>query len=567
MLTAVSFAVPPPETRPIDLRPWIRPALAIALVVVAYRVSLLKLFEAMRLDTPLAHLALVPFIALGLAVVRRNSDAGPPIHDRQLDWIVGLFFAVVAVGANVILPGRLSTRYWEYRIDLLTMPVFVAAVTTLLFGIRTLWKYRIGVAFLFLAWPYPYARALDRWLGEFTNATIWAVGQSLRPLPLGTKVADSDSLFQVMHNGESVQMSIASACSGANGLVGFLLVAGAFMLVVGGSRTRKVSWLLSGALLVWLLNIVRIMTIFWAARRWGERVAIDGFHPYMGLVVFNLGVLIMVLLMKPFGLRFQVPRPVTTAIGGRTMSSRSLIAPVVFVAALGGVLSVYNGNLQKYDRIANSFGEPRLGSFAASRETPDAWSLSKTATYDWSKRFFGKSSVWNRYSFTMGGYALADGELGPELSGNVPITLDVIETSDRAALEAYGVEQCYQFHDYAVNGQQSVDLGDGVVGGMLTWTNPDDNSTWTTLYWQWPIKSGADVRYERVTMIMQDSPTNTFVSPPLDTDSLQQLQLDINDVLSGASTPDDRDRLIETRQFMVGFARELISRRDLASTG
>ena len=37
-------------------------------------------------------------------------------------------------------------------------------------------------------------------------------------------------------------------------------------------------------------------------RRYGEDVAIEGFHPYVGLVVFNVAVLVMMMLMRPFGL-------------------------------------------------------------------------------------------------------------------------------------------------------------------------------------------------------------------------------------------------------------------------
>jgi exosortase/archaeosortase family protein len=253
---------------------------ALTLIVVAYHTSLTTLFESMRLDTPLAHLALVPLIALALAGVYRQADSGPPIHDRQLDWIVGIALAGTAAAANVVLPARLSTQFWEWRIDLLTLPLFTAGVVALLFGIRTLWRNRAAVLFLFLAWPYPYSRLLDRWLGSFTQGTVWALDQTLRHLPLASKVAESSSLFQVIGPNEApIQMSIASACSGANGLVGFLLVAGAFVLVVDGSRVRKITWLLGGAMLVWLLNILRILIIFWAAKRWGESVAIDGFHP------------------------------------------------------------------------------------------------------------------------------------------------------------------------------------------------------------------------------------------------------------------------------------------------
>lgn len=537
---------------------------ALTLIVTAYHMSLTTLFESMRLDTPLAHLALVPMIALALAAVYRHADSGPPIHDRQLDWIVGVALAGTAAVANIVLPARLSTKFWEYRVDLLTLPVFTAGVVTLLFGIRTLWRHRLPVLFLFLAWPYPFSKVIERWLGDFTQGTIWAVDQTLRHMPLASKVASSSSIFQVVGpNGTPIQMSIASACSGANGLVGFLLVASAFSLVVSGSRLRKISWLLFGAALVWLLNLLRILAIFGVARRFGESVAIDGFHPYMGLVVFNIGVLIMVLLMKPFGLRFRIPQSIVNdPVDPRGDAARRTTLPSIWgglacVGVLASGLFVYNGDLRAYDRVANSFGEPRLASFADSRETPFGWTLSDAATYTHAKRFFGESSTWHRYNYS----PAAAGKASTTLVANIPITVDVIETSDRAALEAYGIEDCYAFHGYDIYGQQSVDLGSGVTGGMLTWTSPKAKQTWSTLFWQWPIKTARGTRYERVTLVINDALSNSFTSPAVSTDRSRQVQLDINDALRGVGSPEDRDRLLKTRSFMIAFARALIVQR------
>ena len=556
-MTAVAH---PRLLRSFDWRPWVRPAVALTLIVVAYHTSLTTLFESMRLDTPLAHLALVPLIALALAAVHRRADAGPPIHDRQLDWIVGLALAGTAAAANVVLPARLSTQFWELRIDLLTLPVFTAGVVTLLFGIRTLWRHRVAVLFLFLAWPYPYSRVLDRWLGSFTQGTVWALNETLHHIPIATQVSASSSLFQVVGPQKApIQMSIASACSGANGLVGFLLVAGAFVLVVDGSRLRKATWLLSGALLVWLLNIFRILIIFWAAKHWGESVAIDGFHPYMGLVVFNIGVLIMVLMMKPFRLAFRIPKPANGESPTRDGSLHSSFGALACVGVLALGVGVYNSDLQAYDRVANSFGEPRLTSFENSRETPAGWALNDGPTYDWAKRFFGSSSTWHRFQYTMKSSQAA-------LTANVPITVDVIDTSDRAALVAYGIEDCYSFHGYSIQGRQSVDLGAGVTGNVLTWSSSKAKTTWTTLFWQWPIKTATGTRYERVTLVMNDQPNNVFTSPPVTTDSSRQLQLDINDVLRGVGSPEDRARLLQTRQFMIGFARSMIQLRTPAPT-
>lgn len=556
MTLALTLPPGPAETGRRLARRWGRPLLALALVVAAYRTSLATLVESMRLDTPLAHLALVPFISLALAYAARNNSSGPPIHDRQLDWIVGLPLGLIALVANFVLPARLSSEFWLWRVDLLTLPLFVAAIVSLLFGVRTLWKYRLAVGFLFLAWPVPFTWVLDRWLGRLTEATVGALNWTLHHITWATKVPGADALFQVDSNGVPVQMSVASACSGANGMVGFVLVASAFLLVVKGNRWLKLTWLLTGALLVWVLNVGRILVIFWAARKWGERVAIDGFHPYVGLVVFNIAVLVMVLTMRLFGLRFRRAEPLdpaeTAAAGAGATKARTAMACSALLA-LG--IGAFNGELREYDKVATSLGSPRLAAFAESRDTPEGWMLTEVGEFEWTKRFFGSGSHWIRYQF------LSDPSVDAPLRATVPITVDVVETGDRASLNAYGIEECYQFHGYDIRGTQSVDLGGGVIGSALTWASDDTGLTWTTLYWHWPIKTKDGTRYERVTLVMVDNETNEFTSPPLSTSGARQLQLDLNDALRGTGSPEDRDRLIATRQFMIGFARELVSLR------
>lgn len=571
----VTLALPLPSgSTPRVRRVWIRPAVALALVVVAYRTSLVTLLETMQLDTPLAHLSLVPIISLVLALLQRKSSAGPEIHDRQLDWIIGLPLIGAALVINVVLPARLSAEFWVWRVDLLSLPLFVAGLLALLFGTRTLWKYRLAVLFLFLAWPYPYALVLDRWLGEFTQLTVAALSFMLGSIPLAQRVAGSDSLFQVTYGGEQIQMSVASACSGANGLVGFLLVGLAFTMVVRGGRARKIAWLATGAVLVWTFNLARILMIFWSAGRWGEEVAIEGFHPYVGLVVFNVAIVVMMLLMRVFGLEFtsrhaSAGGPPLAAVVGDAMppppppplpawSRRRATAAVLTVLAATATVGVYNGELREYDRVASGLGAPRLASFATSQERPEGWNLTSVTTYDWSRRFFGSDSLWTRYSYSVSGGT----EPGTTpLWANTSITADVIETSNRASLSAYGVESCYTFHGHEITGRRSVDLGSGVTGGILTWTSSKTDTTWTTLYWHWPINTPDGTRYERITLVMQDAETNKFQAPTIETDTARELQLDLNDALRDAGTPEARARLLSAREFLVGFAREMIERR------
>ena len=539
----------------------IRPAIAIAVIVVAYHTSIRTLIAALSLDTPLAHLALVPMIALLLAATHGRARNEPPIHDRQLDWILGAPLLVGPLLMNLLLPARLSTMFWVWRIDLLSLPFFIAGVVCLLFGVRSLWRIRAAVLFMFLAWPFPYNQVLDRWLGEFTKLTISGLNVALGPMPIAAPLPGGDgSLFSITHGTDDIRMSVASACSGANGVVGFFIVGLAFILVVEGSKLRKALWLAMGALLVWLLNIVRIMVIFAAARAWGEKVALDGFHPVIGLVVFNLAIVAMLVVMKPFGLRIRTTRtPRAAHVTGATETrprrpqSRVALGSVLGIALAIGVL---NGDLSTSDPVASSLGSPRLAGFATTRETPAGWTLAENQRIDWARRFFGRDSTWVRYVFSNSPAA------GGEIQSTLPVFADIIETSSRDSLTAYGIEACYKFHGYKVSKQRSVDLGNGIVGGTLSWTNPDNDTTWTTLWWHWPIKTPNGTRYERMTLLVNDQPNSTLVAPEPNSDVANRVRLDVADKIKGGSGDSlDNHKLAQTQKFLTSFAQDLVRQR------
>ncbi len=550
------------------LAPYGRPALAVALVVGAYRVTFSTLLESLSLDTPLAHLALVPVIALALIVTGARRHAGPPIHDRQLDWIVGVPLVLSALAANFILPGQMSTEFWIYRVDLLSLPVFVAGVITLLFGTRMLWRVRVGVMFLFLAWPYPYSQVLERWLTPFTAVTVHAVSAAVKWIPVATPRAGDNvnALFTVTHGGTPFDLSVASECSGANGLVGFLLVGVAFVLAARGKRWAKFAWLATGAAAVWALNVVRILIIFGAGKKWGQSVAIDGFHPVIGLVVFNAGVMVMALVMRRYGMRWDGAPPRRRPADGSPLAPPARAYRPAFQAGAIAVLTatlgvgVLNTDLRESDLVASSLGSPRLGGFESTTERPDSWNVNFSSQYDWSKRFFGPDSTWRRYI-----YAMTPQGPGttPGVSVNTAVIADVISTGDRAAFSNYGIEACYRFHNFQISKRQSVDLGNGVVGGLLTWYDPSSKTTTTTLYWHWPIRDGKKTRWERMTLLLVDQPSLKFNLPDETPERLtKEFQLRVRDLLRGdQASGKDSERLVQTRQFLVAFGQQLIKAR------
>jgi exosortase/archaeosortase family protein len=533
-------------------------AVSLTAVVLAFHYSLRSLLQSLSVDTPLAYVGLVPVIALALAYVySRPKRKEPAIHDRQLDYIVGLPLIAIALLINLVLPSRLSTMFWVWRVDLLSLPLFVAGVICVVFGLRALWRQRVPVAFLFLAWPVPYTAILLHAMNSFTNVTLHGVKMALKVFPVAESLPGSDgSVFQIVHHGTTFPLSVVSACSGVNGIVGFLLVGLAFAAVVTGPRLRKTLWLIGGILLLWAINLGRLVFIFWVGRTWGEHVAINIFHPFIGLVTFNLGVVLMILALKPIGLRIGFDRALGSSGSGNSSGGPSAGVPggpvavprifsaVAVVAVVGMVLAVNNAGLHNYDLVANAAGEPKLASYSANPAAPTGWRPDLVTQYDWAKPLFGASSTWLRYSYipTLTG--------GGDLHSSLPVVADVINTNDLQSFSAYGVEACYRFHGYSLSNMAQVRLGGGITGQTLTYTTSNQGN-WTIVWWIWPTKFGDSTHYERVILYILDTASGTVEAPGIQT-GIRDLRGKL-----GGTTP-RQQHLAAVRSFLVGFGREVV---------
>jgi exosortase/archaeosortase family protein len=546
-------------------------------VVLAFHYSLTTLVRTLQVDTPLAYLGMVPAISLVLVARRaRRSPWEPPIHDRQVDYIVGIPLLLAALAINLLLPVRLSAMFWLWRIDLLALPLFASGAIVLLFGVRTLWRLKLPILFLFLAWPLPYTAVILRQIEMFTNSTLVGVRAGLHLMPGIAKPLPGDgSLFQIQHGADGFPVGVASACSGVNGLVGYALVGGAFLFELTGRWWRRALWLAAGLALVWVLNVARILGIFAAGRFWGESFAIDALHPVLGLILFNVAVITMLCVMGWFGLSFgeingagdaaaesaepagsdgsgEPPAPVRPPVVART---RLAVAVVLVVGLCCGFA---NADLRSYDLVANLDGSPRLTAYQDVQGHALGWRARKIADFGWGKQFFGKESSWLRYDMAW------DGMTKTKFETRTHVTVDVVSTPDANKFQTYGIESCYQFHGYRLRSERSVDLG-GVTAKVLSWSSSTLDSTWTTVYWMWPVKSrSAGTRYERVVMMLNDGADVRLAAAVPGHGAARSTALAVSDKLGGAEARAVDRRLAKIQDFLLALAADTIKRQPAA---
>ena len=527
--------------------PAFRAVLVLVAVAVAYRYSLRTLLDTVGTDTPLAYLGLAPLIAFGVALlVGRPGLPSADIHDRYIDYLIGVPLLATSILMTVVLPARMSLLFWYYRVDLLSLPLFVAGAVALLFGSATLWRIRYAVGFLVLAWPVPYNWALAHGMGSFSNLTLSSLRYLNHLFPIAHQQANGDGSVFILHHGSSFfTLSVASACTGVDSFVGFLLVGLAVMTVIDGPKAGRVLWVATGMALSFGLNLVRLMLIFWVGGHYGEKVALDGLHPVLGLILFCAGVALMVTALRLFRLEVKAgpPKPAADAPARphwRLSNSLRLAASALVVVT--AVVALADGGFGRYGPVASDLGSPRLVSFTDQPIVPAGWGVNPIDHYNWASQYFGSGAVWSRYQFAP-----------TTATAGTTVLADVVNTPDLQSFSTYDVIACYDYHGYGLSGEKRIALGDGVEATELTFTVPALAGQWNALYWVWPVKSGSGVRYERIVL-------------------LDPVQIGYRTVgtLTG-SNPSTRDAGAAARQqsraFLQQFGRTLVSLRAAAPAG
>ena len=164
------------------------------------------------------------------------------------------------------------------------------------------------------------------------------------------------------------------------------------------------------------------------------------------------------------------------------------------------MLSVADANLRTYNPVAAASGAPKLTSYLADPSSPAGWVSSFEAEYTVNKQFFGQTSRWFRYVYTTAAPSLTD------LHTTLPVTADVIDTSDLNSFDAYGVTARYSFHGFTLRGVSDVGLADGISGQTLSFSGGSTHQNWSLLYWVWPVATGQGKRYERAVLDLQNTP-------------------------------------------------------------
>ena len=373
-------------------RHWRLPAF-VALGFGPFVPSILSMRQFFLADNALGF---IPFVFL-IAAISFWQHAFPEMSPAKRDLVVDSFIAIpmglMAAYTLRFMPDYLSWYFWLFRVDLLALPMFLVAAGVVCFGYQRALVVAPAFISMFLVWPYPIVRMQQYLIDPFVRLTTWLTGWAIHffALPYVQDPAVPARFLSQHLEVDNFALVIAQTCAGTSTFIAFVLFAVASLAFIRGPWAARAWWIGLGLALTFAFNFVRIIALLLTAVTFNERVAVEVVHPVLGLALFTFEIVLMLALVRPFGLRFdRGPRgtqPIWVGAGAGGGRLQLLLIAVTVGGAIG--IGVLDARAQSYSFLELGEGAPTVN-LASDRgilvDVPD-WTLEHLEHLDWTDRF------------------------------------------------------------------------------------------------------------------------------------------------------------------------------------
>lgn len=246
----------------------------------------------------LTHILLVPFL-MGFLLYRRRDHfkASLEINGFReksklnvIDELTGLSLCIAAL----LFYWYGSQTFYPLEYHMLSLPIFVAGVTSFLFGLKALKNILPPIMFTLFLVPVPneYMSILGGNLANF-NAQVSYSLLRLFKLPVSLSLYyGAPTIILSASSRREMLFTVDLPCSGIYTLLAFTIFAVFLALIIPASRIKKILVFMLGLLTFEALNIFRLTVIISTAFLLSEEIAMLIFHTTAGLILTFIGMLI-----------------------------------------------------------------------------------------------------------------------------------------------------------------------------------------------------------------------------------------------------------------------------------
>jgi len=255
----------------------------LVLPVLLYFSDLKQVFNLALSVPEVQYIFVVPFVSAYFFYRRKKSF----LSNEQFSYLRGVLVSILAMSVYVI--GFFTS--FPVEIHLLSLPIFVAGITLLLFGNEALKSLLFPIGLLVFISPLPvlFMALFGSNLSVSDGALVTSI---LSPFfPVTVSYQPLVILNTITVTGQPLEFLINDYCSGVYSLTAFLFVAVILLHISVSSFSQKVFLMLSAVCAAYFLNILRILVLVVIGRYYGLSFQFELAHAIGGTVLSFFGTL------------------------------------------------------------------------------------------------------------------------------------------------------------------------------------------------------------------------------------------------------------------------------------
>src|SRR3990170_557602 len=252
----------------------------------------------------MSYILAIPFLFAYLIYRKRKMlRAVIPLENQSQTKearYLSTIFEILLVITAILLYWRGSYTFQPLEYHMFALPIFVAGLLLILFNPQTMRQLALSIAFLIFLMPLPseilygLGSTLSVVSSEASNAIVNALGiQSSIISEYG-----NPSIIIPRLDGTALPFTVDIAFSGIYSLIGFFVFVTFIAYIIRDKLWKKLSLIVLGIPLIYLINIIRITIILLIGYNYGEEIALQIFHLLGGWIIIFLGTLLLLLISK-----------------------------------------------------------------------------------------------------------------------------------------------------------------------------------------------------------------------------------------------------------------------------
>ncbi len=241
---------------------------------------------------------IVVMLMLPIAIILSIKYAPEP-ELKKSNIAIGLSLLAVYMLAISYARGAMSFLFISYRIDALLFPIILASLIILIFGVNGLKRMKFLVVYSIFASPLLLLPSFQI-SSPFTAFNAYVVFDTLKAI--GIPVLKSNLTIIAP---SSAQISIAQTCADIGAFIALIMFLLPIAYLYSGKIISKLKWIVSGVALMLLLNVLRMFSIAIMWAYYGIGAAVGTIHLFIGEVLFDITIVVMILISGRYGLRIR----------------------------------------------------------------------------------------------------------------------------------------------------------------------------------------------------------------------------------------------------------------------